>query len=69
MPDPTRPTDRASWTLVVEPLPDRAPAAARVRRWLKAGLRLYRLRCVVARDPRPDELAAADPFTLKSCES
>jgi hypothetical protein len=46
------------YVLVLVPLPDSVPAAVRVRRLLKAALRGYRLKCVLIRDPKAEELAA-----------
>lgn len=47
------------WTVVVEPLEDEVPAAVRVKRWLKAGLRGYGLKCVEVRDAKAGEVEQA----------
>lgn len=45
------------WTIVVVPLEDdEVPASVRVKRWLKAGLRGFRLKCVEVRTPTQDEV-------------
>ena len=44
------------WVVVVVPEGDGAPAAVRVKRWLKAGKRGFGLRCVLVRDPTQEEV-------------
>lgn len=53
MPDPTDDT----WVLVFRPLPSDVPVPVRIRRLLKIAGRQLALRCVLVRDPTPDELA------------
>jgi hypothetical protein len=58
VPEPTR---NECFTLVIEALADdETPALVRLRRWLKAGLRTYGLRCHLAavNTPAPPPPAA-----------
>jgi hypothetical protein len=48
------------WLIELVALPDPCPAAVRVRAMLKRALRSHGLRCVLVRDPRPDEIANAN---------
>jgi hypothetical protein len=50
--------DRERWNIVLEPLPDEVPAAARLRSFLKRALRSFRLRCVSVAPVPP---SPADP--------
>jgi hypothetical protein len=38
--------DRETFTVTVTPLPDSVPAAARIKAWLKRGLRTFKLRAI-----------------------
>lgn len=58
MPDP-----RPRYRLVVQAQPDDVPAIVRLRRWLKAGLRSYGLRCTDAREIRPGDDQGDDSTT------
>jgi hypothetical protein len=42
---------RERWCIVIEPQAGAVPAAQRIKRWLKAGLRFYGLRCVRLDEP------------------
>jgi hypothetical protein len=42
---------RERWCIVIEPQPGAVPAPTRIKRWLKAGLRFYGLRCVRLDEP------------------
>jgi hypothetical protein len=40
--------------LLDEVMPDEVPAAVQIRQWLKAGLRLWWLKCVAIQTTKPD---------------
>jgi hypothetical protein len=46
--------------VTIRALPDDAPAAVRLRRWLKLGLRTFGLRCVSVEEVPPRVLAVAN---------
>jgi hypothetical protein len=48
------PDDLSPWWILVRPLPRDVPAAIRVRRFLKAALRAYGLKCEGIRAKPPD---------------
>ncbi len=55
------PNGRERFLVELEALPHSAPAVNRLRRFLKAALRMYGLRCTDVREVKPPPLPPATP--------
>lgn len=61
MDEAEEPLDVDPWTVLVVSLKGfDVPTAIRVKRWLKAGLRGYGLKCIEVRTARPSEIEQAE---------